>query len=268
MHATATARLAQAISHWFAVIFLLIQLEFNNKYRYSRVGAVIALAEPFLLIAGVVIVRAVFLQRIPTYGHSTALFTATGVFPYYIFMRISARSRTTRYDFYLRPPRVSTTDMMIARLALEAFVFTWVALVFFLALNLVFDIPDSDPADTLTALEALGLAVALGIGVGLVNSGIIRRFPLWGLIYGLLSRAFIFASGVFYVVDTMPYFAREYIVWNPLAHIIIWFRLGFYGLRYPHSIFDPAYVLYWVAGSLLIGVVMFIATIRLEEPPY
>jgi capsular polysaccharide transport system permease protein len=267
MKVTATARLAYNVSHWLSVIGLLLHLEFQRKYRHSAIGSLVALAEPFLLVAGVVLVRAVFLQRIPTYGGSSALFTASGVFPYYIFMRLSARSRTVRYDAFGRLPRISTTDLMIARLALEALVFTWVTLVFFMAMDL-FGVQGSDPVDSWVALQAIGLAIGLGVGIGLVNSGITRRFPLWAMAYGLLSRAFIFASGVFYIVDSLPYFSRQYIVWNPLAHIIEWFRLGVYGPLYPHATFDPQYALAWVLGSLLVGIIMFLATIRMEYRTY
>ena len=62
----------------------------------------------------------------------------------------------------------------------------------------------------------------------------------------------IFLSGIHYMVDFMSPQVRDAISWNPLVHGIELFRIAFYP-QFPSNVLDTTYFLYWVLGSLCIG---------------
>ncbi len=113
-------KITAAFSDWTSIIALLMVQEFDRRFSTSRFGAILALTEPILLIAAITAFRAQFKGMLPQFGTSTVLFVSSGVFPFYVFLRLSIRSRTARYDAVHRLPRVSSTDMVIAGIAAEA----------------------------------------------------------------------------------------------------------------------------------------------------
>ncbi len=120
------------------------------------------------------------------------------------------------------------------------------------------------PEDPKACLLALGLLAVGGIGIGLINAAISRRFQLWPYIYGIPGRALLVLSGAYYIVDLLPLFFRNVVVWNPLAHGIEWFRLGLYG-NYPVITLDREYFGVAMAVALLLGVAAHRATIRTDR---
>ncbi len=252
-----------ALGNWRSTIALLTLHEITWRFRGSRAGALISFAEPFLLVTLIISIRAVFMERTPAYGHSAAVFYSSGVFPFYLFVRLSARGRATRYDAAQRLPRVSSTDLIVASMLGEAVLFLGAMVIWFFGLWLL-GLHEAVPRAPLDCLYALALMAALGVGVGLLNSAVARRFPLWSYVYGTLSRVLLFASGVLYIVDFLPLFVRQYVVWNPLAHGVEWFRLGLYG-RYPDYTLDRQYLIMSAAVALFAGIVAHRATVRVAR---
>jgi len=252
-----------ALGNWRSTIGLLTLHEINWRFRGSRVGAVVSFAEPFMLVTLIIVLRAVFMDRSPAYGHSAAVFYSSGVFPFYLFIRLSARGRATRYDAARRLPRVSSTDLVVASMIAEAVLFLGAMVIWFFGLWLL-GLHEAVPRSPIDCLYALALMAALGVGVGLLNSAVMRRIPLWGYVYGTLSRVLLFASGVLYIVDFLPLFVRQYIVWNPLAHGVEWFRLGLYG-KYPDYTLDRQYLIMAAGIALFVGVVAHRASVRVAR---
>ncbi len=252
-------KLVEAIGDWASIIAFLMVQEFDRRFSTSRFGGVLALAEPILLIAAITIFRAQFKGILPTFGTSTVLFVSSGVFPFYVFLRLSVRSRDIRYDAAHRLPRISSTDTVFASIGAEAaLIFT--ALAGWFAAMWVYGL-SAAPEDPRACLLALGLFAVGGIGIGLVNAAISRRFPLWTYIYAIPGRALLVLSGAYYIVDLLPPFFRNVVVWNPLAHGIEWFRLGLYG-NYPVITMDLEYFGMAMAVALLLGIAAHRATIR------
>lgn len=258
-HRLTLRKLVEAVADWVSIVAFVMVQEFDRRFSTSRFGAILALAEPVLLIAAITIFRAQFKGILPQFGTSTVLFVSSGVFPFYVFLRLSIRSRDTRYDAAHRLPRVSSTDTMVAGIVTEAaLIFTalggWFAGMWIYGLN-------AAPEDPRACLLALGLLAVGGTGVGLVNAAISRRFQLWTYIYAIPGRALLVLSGAYYIVDLLPPFFRNVVVWNPLAHGIEWFRLGLYG-NYPVITMDLDYFGTAMASALLLGIAAHRATIR------
>lgn len=253
-----------ALGSWASMLGFLILQEFSARFRTFRAGAVLAMLEPILWIAAIVFIRGYLRRMEPHFGTSTTLFISSGILPYYVFVRLSVRSRVVRYDAAHRFPHVTSTETWLASVVSEAsLIFT--ALVVWFTILWMFGVPGAVPVKPEQCVIALLLFAMLGIGMGLINAAIIRRFPMWQMIYAVPSRGLVFMSGAYYVVDLMPLRMRDVIVWNPLAHAIEWYRIGQYGDQYPHITLDRLYCITFAMVLLLIGVACHRLTIRSER---
>ena len=53
-------------------------------------------------------------------------------------------------------------------------------------------------------------------------------YPIWGQIWGIVSRPMFLASGIFFIYEDMPGLAQDILWWNPLLHASGEVRRGFY----------------------------------------
>ena len=257
-------RSQNALSNWMSLLGFLIVQEFSWRFRTMRAGAILAMLEPIIWIAAIVFIRGYLRRMEPHFGTSTTLFISSGIFPYYVFVRLSVRSRVVRYDASHRLPLVTSTETWLASVVSEASLIL-AALVLWFSILWMFGIRGAVPVKPEECLIALLLFGMLGVGMGLINAAIIRRFPMWQMIYAVPSRALVVLSGAYYVVDLMPLRLRNVIVWNPLSHAIELYRIGQYGELYPHITLDRLYCVTFAMVLLLIGVACHRVTIRSER---
>ena len=79
---------------------------------------------------------------------------------------------------------------------------------------------------------SLGLISLLAFGVGSVNAAVITVFPAWQRLYAILTRPLVLISGVMFDLEGLPTVVRDVLAWNPVAHGVALFRVGyFYGYR-------------------------------------
>lgn len=252
-----------ALGNWGATIGLLMVQDVDRKFKTSRLGAILSLLEPILLVIAILVTRTILLERIPRYGQSPAVWYSSGIFPFYLFIRLSARGRGTPYRAVQRFPRVTGTDYVIASTITETALFLTTMVAWFTGMWL-WGLEEAVPKSIIDCIIPLSLFMALGIGFGLVNSAISTRFQMWNFIYGFIGRGLMFASGVFWVADLMPYVVRSYAIWNPLDHGIVWFRLGLYG-RYPHFTLDRDYLIGYAGIVLFLGIIAYVSTLRVSK---
>lgn len=252
-----------AFGNWRSVIGFLMVQEVGQRFSGSRFAAALAFLEPIFLIMVLIGIRGVFRGRLPGYGLSVAVFFSSGVFIFYIFMRVSARTKATKYDAFQRLPRVSSTDLLIASALAEAVLIVGTMLCWFVVLWL-WGYDEAVPTSIGDCILPLALVVMLSVGVGLINSAISRHFPFWAYLYGRGSRGLLILSGVFWVVDVIPLFVRDVVIWNPLTHAVEWFRLGLYG-TYPVATLDRQYLILWATSALFLGVIAHRATLRSDN---
>lgn len=257
-------RSGAALRSWAAMVGFLVVQEFVRRFATSRLAPLFAVLEPIALIAMVVFVRGFLKGMSPHFGTSVVLFISSGIMPYYVFLRLSMRSRVVRYDADHRWPGVTSTETLLASIVVAISLILCAMVIWFAILWMV-GISGAVPVRPEECLVALLLFAMIGIGMGLVNAAIIRRFPLWQRIYAGPSRAFVFLSGAYYIVDLMPLKFRDIIVWNPLAHAIEWFRVGLYGDHYPAITLDRQYLVSFAMVLMLIGVACHRMTIRTER---
>ena len=251
---------AVAVSSWWRLVWLSMGLQLNQYSRGSRMVFLFSLLEPLVVIIGMYVIRGFLRGREPVYGTSLFLFIATGVLPYFLFLRLATRTRGTATGPRTRLPGLSALDVYIASILVNALI--WIAMIVGILWGIwLWGIDQARPYSIATCAQPIVLLILFGMGVGMINNVITRFFTAWNSIFGIVTRGLIFLSGVFFIIDTQPLRWREWSVLNPLSHGVEWFRLGVYG-RYPHNSLDIPYLIEWVLIALFIGVVADRAALR------
>lgn len=208
-------------------ITALILREMESTYGRSPGGYVWAVLQP---VGMIVLLSLAFslLVRTPALGTSFMFFYATGYLPFDMYASLSGK--ITSALIYSRPllayPRVTWIDTIIARLVLNSLTLITVFAIVITGIMLLAD--TRARLDIYPVLTGLGMAVTLGLGVGLVNCVLTGLFPVWAIIWGILSRPLFLASGVLFLLEDMPTHIQNILWWNPLIHATSLVRKGFY----------------------------------------
>lgn len=231
----------------------LVLREMTTTYGRSPGGYVWAVLEP---IGGIVMLSVVFsfIIRSPALGTNFALFYATGFLPFMMYTDLA--SKIMGAIQYSRPllayPGVTWVDAVLGRFILNAL--TQVAVFCLVSSGIMILFRTGAILDMMAILNALGMAAALGLGVGTLNCFLASVFPVWRTIWSILNRPMFIISGVFFLYDAMPPVAREVLWYNPLNHVVGEMRRGFYG-SYDASFVAPAYVYGFALVCLVFGMV-------------
>ncbi|MFC3612459.1 ABC transporter permease [Lutimaribacter marinistellae] len=208
-------------------VMALILREMSTTYGRSPGGYIWALAEP---IGGIVLLTAIFalITRSPPLGSNFPLFFATGVIPFMIYQTTSTKvGAAIHYSRQLLAyPSVTYVDAIVARLILNVLTQITVAFILLSVIVVLYGVRLN--VDFITCARGILLAVALGVGVGLVNCYMMSMFPIWQFVWAVLNRPLFIVSGIFFLYDGLPAPAREALLWNPVAHPIMLFRRGIY----------------------------------------
>lgn len=230
-------------------VMALVLREMSSTYGRSPGGYVWAILEP---VAGIVLYTLVFsaMRFSPPLGDSFALFFATGFLPLALYQSLTTKVGTAiRYSRpLLAYPNVTYIDAIIGRILLN---FLTQVVIFFIivsgsimigGLNLIIDY--------VAIARAFGMAVALGVGMGLVNCFLMSLFPIWQFIWAVLNRPLFIISGVLFLVDGLPAGIRDIVMLNPVAHVVSMMRSGLY-VTYDAVYVSEVYV-YMVSGALAV----------------
>ena len=248
---------AQAEDRGFAstrTIMALILREMSTRYGRTPGGYLWSIAEP---LAAILILSIAFslVMRTPSLGTSFLLFYATGYMPFDLYQALSNTiSKAISFSKpLLKYPAVTWVDAVIARFLLNSLTGL---LVSGLLLGGILMVIDSRAVLDFPAIAtAMGLAMILGLGVGVLNCALIGLFPLWAMVWSIITRPLFIASGVFFLYDILPPLAREILWYNPLIHIVGRMRTGFYS-TYTAAYINEVYVLVVALICLAMGLVL------------
>lgn len=232
----------------------LMLREISTTYGRSPGGYLWAFLEPA---AGITLLTAIFSIgfRTPPLGVSFALFYATGILPFMMYLELSNKlSLTLNFSrALLAYPRVTFADAILARFLLNLFTQLIVNGIVF-AFILTF-YKTNVTLDGLLIAKAYVMVAILGLGFGVVNCFFVTAFPIWQSIWAVMNRPMFIISGVFFTYESIPQPYSEYLWYNPLVHVVGMMRSGFY------SFYDASYVsvLYPCAvGGALTAVGLFL----------
>jgi capsular polysaccharide transport system permease protein len=221
-------------------IAALILREMASTYGKSPGGYAWVVLEPAL---GIALLSAIFAFgfRTPSLGQNFAMFFATGILPFMMFMSVSGKlAQAVNYSkALLQYPRVTFADTLIARFVLTALTQLLVGFILLTAIRVIWETRTVLLLDR--AILAYLMAMALGIGVGTMNCFLMTMFPLWQQAWSILTRPLFLVSGVILLFESLPQVLQDILWFNPLMHVTGEMRDAFY-LQYDPTYVSPAYV--------------------------
>lgn len=243
-----------AINGYRRALAALILRDIKTRFFGSAWGYLIAIAWPLSHIA-ILLVANTLMGRLPPYGESSALWFATGIVP---FMAFSYMSRLITYGIMLnRPllifPTIKIMDILLARAIVEILNAGTVILILiavFMASGIEFT-----PFDVSRAYFAIGSAMLLGLGVGVISAVIAQAIPFWATGYSLSMIVLWVASGVLFIPDNLPESVRYALSFNPTMHIVTCMRAAYYE-GYGAITYDENYMISFAVVSLFAGLLL------------
>ncbi|MDO6591635.1 MULTISPECIES: ABC transporter permease [Rhodobacterales] len=242
---------AELLTLQIRVILSLVLRETRATFGTSSFGYIWAVITPTASVAVLVILFSMVGRHAP-FGASLALFFATGILTLQFFTETSGKLMTV-FDAnkaLLTYPIIKDVDTILARAILISATYLVIMVIFYAGLILagMAQFPASPGQLVLVFLST----ALLGLGYGTVNAVIVSLWDTWIQIEKVLTRPLFFISGIFYVPSQLPTRAQDYLQWNPILHLVEWFRIGFYP-NYSSSVLDKTYPVLVGTVLLLIG---------------
>jgi capsular polysaccharide transport system permease protein len=232
------------------VIVAIMLRDIRTRFFGNGVGFLVAIGWPLTHILALLAIFSLFGRGAP-YGESITLFFATGLVPFMAFMYMS---RFTMLSLIMNKPllvlpAIRVVDILVARALLEMLgscctIILLLIIFWFLGIDFV-------PPDIVEAAFALGAAMLLGIGFGMLNGVIAMAAPTWATGYALVLVLAYITSGIAFVPDAMPEKVRYYLSFIPTLQTVEWMRSAYY--EGYSSILDKTYTVSFGVVVLFLG---------------
>lgn len=241
-------------AHMRVVGALLIR-EMSTRFGSKPGGYVWAIIDPAGHIAFMSLIF-MAITHTPALGKSFALFFATGylAFQFYAAMAGFLNGAIKANRTLLSYPNVAPIDTIVARYILQAGTTSVVSFCVLGVILLTVDQPEylNWPA----IIEAAFAATVLGLGIGIFNNVATLRFPLYEQVFNIINRPMFLISGVFFLPDALPAPIRDIVLLNPLVHVVMLFRKGFYP-EYRADMMNMTYLYSFALTILFMGLLLF-----------
>lgn len=202
-----------------AVLFALVLREMKARVGGQWIGAVWTLIEPLTHVMIMVTILG-FIRGVVLPGIEYPVFLVTGLLPFFLFQHLAVRLmdgiEANRGLFSYR--QVKPLDTLLSRACVETLMNLLVyAFTLGILARLGFSVVPTGP------LEALGVnavMIFLGTGFGVFCAVVTHDRPRVRSFIRMSMMPLYFASGVVFQVDLLP---REYLDWlllNPLLHLV------------------------------------------------
>lgn len=236
------------------VIGALTLRELRSTFGDRRLGYAWALLPPLV---GIAIMSSVFflIGARPSLGTSFEAFFFTGFVTFQVFLSLQGKAMGAipANKALLSFPPVKTMDTIWARLALETITQLFMILFVMTVLGYL-DVPII-PADPMKYCAGMLSIIVLGSGFGIFNAIFSQLFKPWSMIVAWIMRIQFFASGVFFLPESMPPAAYTIMEWNPTSHCLAYVREGFYPM-YQSAMLHESYPFVWGISLALLGLMI------------
>lgn len=249
------ARVFAAIATQIRVINALILRETKTRYGNYKIGFLWALIEPLV---GVSLFVAIFanLRNDSPSGMPLVPFMLVGFICYGLFRdpwsRMQGAISSSRN--LLTFPQVTTFDVIFARGLLEILVtFFVLGFLLYMAHLAGFEVRVERP---LGVLMVCALLCVFGLGMGFLFASlepIIPSIKQFGST--VLGRPLYFSSGLFFSAETIPATVREYLLYNPILHMIELVRGEFF-YEFETAYGSWFYASTWAFTTFAVGLLM------------
>ena len=244
------------LSVMHAAIRALLLRELQTRFGQYRLGYVWVLLEPLLSIGIMIFLFGTVMQRTLS-GMEYEIFLLNGIIPFFMFRsgvtQALSATQSNKGLFSYRP--VKPIDALLARIFLE-FLLKFIAYTFFSLAFLWFG--SSISFEHIPALLFYWLLLFI----------FMLAFSLIFMVIGdfskevgkFLSVGFLILyllSGILYSIQIIPVQYREYLLWNPLIHIIELMRHAVAPAYELVSGISLSYFVIWIILSLFIGLLLY-----------
>jgi capsular polysaccharide transport system permease protein len=245
------------------VIMALVIREMSVRFGSKFGGYAWAIAEPA---AYIVLLSAIFsaIGRAPPLGQSFLLFYASGfiAMQFYTSLVGHINNAIKGNKNLLNYPIVAPIDFIIARFILQTVTMT---LIGHLVIGFALIYSGTDISLRYQAMIPAALTGSLiAVGIGLFNIVAFQMSTLYEQIFNIITRPMFIISGVIFLPESLPQPYRDWIMLNPVAHVILWFRTGIYPY-YRAPDLDIGYLLICTAVIFLIGLTVFSLSKKVRE---
>lgn len=246
--------LAEGLHTQLQVVHALIIRETRTRYGASRLGYLWALLEPLFWIVTFFGIFAYTSRHLPG-GMDVTGFITTGIVPYMMFRSVltqtmQAINSNKSLLFY---PQVKPIDLAIARMLLEMLTLLSVFVLILAGRALMQGEWEVD--QPLLLLGGLLLAWLLGSSIGLAMMGLSIIYSGTQRLLNIVLRPMFFVSGIFFTANELPATLREYLLWNPVLHVVEMSRDGLFPGYTAHYV-NVDYVLAWIIGFTYLGLLL------------
>jgi capsular polysaccharide transport system permease protein len=250
-----TTRVLAAFATQVRVVNALILRETKTRYGNYKIGFLWALIEPLV---GVSVFVAIFsnLRSDSPSGMPLVAFMLVGFICYGLFRDpwSCMQGAISNSRNLLTFPQVSTFDVILARGILEILVtFFVLGFLLYMAHLSGFEVRCERP---LGVLIVCCLLCIFGLGMGFLFASLEPLIPsIKQFGSTVLGRPLYFSSGLFFSAETIPESVREYLLYNPVLHMIELVRGEFfYEFETAHG--SWSYASAWAFTTLAVGLLM------------
>lgn len=222
---TGTPLLAAKRTPWQiqrTVVFALLMREIKTRFGSHWSGVVWLIGLPLVQLALLLGVNVLMRGTLSRGSFDYAVFLVSAYVPYHLctglWTILPSGIGANRGLFNYR--QVRPFDTLVARVILEFTIDLFVFLLLVACLDWIGLGVSVLPADPLAYLVAVGAFVLLGTGVGLVLASVIGILPRLTTAVQLLAFPLYFASGVLMSVHALPRSTLDYLLYNPLLHLV------------------------------------------------
>ena len=249
------AVVARALAVQCRVLNALVLRETKTRYGNYKIGFLWALIEPAVSVSVFVAIFANLRQDSPG-GMPLVPFMLVGFCAFAIFkdpwQQMQGAIGQSRQ--LLTFPQVTTFDVILARglleIAVSVFVF-WFLL--YVAWLLGFEVRVERP---LGVLAVIGLMSVFGLGMGFIFASLEPIVPsakqLSGQVFG---RPLYFGSGLFFNAESLPPQALDFLIYNPVLHLIELARSAFFH-GFESGVASWFYAASWSFGTFGVGLLV------------
>ncbi|MDO3666224.1 polysialic acid transporter [Acinetobacter sp. Ac_3412] len=239
----------------YAAVRALFLRELQTRFGQFRLGYFWILLEPALHIGFLLILFGRISHTIP--GMEFEVFLVNGIIPFFLFRTTISQSlgavQANQGLFSYRP--VKPIDTLIARSFLELFLY-FIAYLFFNAILLWLGFHISfDAVPKLLGYWILLYALSFSLSLVFIVIGSISREL--NKFIPMLFLMLYFLSAVIYTIHFVPAEYQQYLLWNPVIHILESMRHAV-APNYPLvNGISLTYVAEWIIGSLFLGLLLY-----------
>ena len=220
-----TRRMRSSLKITRGVLHALLMREALRRLFSTRAAWVWLLVEPLFHTGYLTVVYTVVRVR-SVGGIDLVIWLLSGLMAFFLFSRTASQVgealKANRALFTFR--QVKPLDTFISRAVLEGALMTVLMVAVFLGSTLLGH--PFAPEAPLIVLMAFGCAWIIGFAWGLVVAVGSDLVPELGNVIDLIGRPLYLVSGVVFPLSMLPPVLREWLMLNPLAHLIELVRLG------------------------------------------